>query len=175
MLRLFGPAMFVMNRLPYTYKFLLISILFVCPIILLSYQLWDQLEQDIQTTSKEAEGVRIIASLSDIAFSANQYRDIMLAHQYDRSDAVIQRLSRIRAETGDKLERLVKENKDSVLLKPLSYPQSEELVALRQIAPGVAGSSSSDALNLSRRCMSLTPSRTRSFSRWACGPPRFRP
>src|SRR5262245_54839274 len=38
---------------------------------------------------------------------------------------------------------------DSVLLKPLSYPRSEELVALRQIAPGVAGASSSDGLNLS--------------------------
>src|SRR5262245_48244564 len=38
---------------------------------------------------------------------------------------------------------------DHVLLKPLSYPQSEELVALRQVAPGVAGSSSSDGFNLS--------------------------
>jgi predicted permease len=38
---------------------------------------------------------------------------------------------------------------DSVLLKPLSYPRAEELVALRLIAPGVAGSSSSNALTLS--------------------------
>src|SRR4029453_10597945 len=38
---------------------------------------------------------------------------------------------------------------DSVLLKPLSYPRAEELVALRQIAPGVAGSTSSGGLNLS--------------------------
>ena len=38
---------------------------------------------------------------------------------------------------------------DSVLLKPLSYPRAEELVALRQIAPGVAGSSSSAGLSLS--------------------------
>ena len=36
---------------------------------------------------------------------------------------------------------------NSVLLKPLSYPRAEELVALRQIAPGVAGSA--DGLNLS--------------------------
>ena len=32
---------------------------------------------------------------------------------------------------------------NSVLLKPLSYPRAEELVALRQIAPGAAGSASS--------------------------------
>src|SRR4029434_2397978 len=38
---------------------------------------------------------------------------------------------------------------DSVLLKPLSYPRSEELAALRQIAPGAAGSTSSGGLNLS--------------------------
>ena len=38
---------------------------------------------------------------------------------------------------------------DSVLLEPLPYPRSEELVALRQNAPGVAGSNSSSGLNLS--------------------------
>jgi len=39
---------------------------------------------------------------------------------------------------------------DSVLLKPLSYPRPEDLVALRQIAPGATGSASaSDGLNLS--------------------------
>ena len=38
---------------------------------------------------------------------------------------------------------------DGVLLKPLSYPRAEELVALRQTAPGAAGSGSSAALNLS--------------------------
>jgi predicted permease len=39
---------------------------------------------------------------------------------------------------------------NSVLLKPLPYPRPEELVALRQIAPGVAGSgSSADGLRLS--------------------------
>ena len=36
---------------------------------------------------------------------------------------------------------------NSVLLKPLSYPQPEELVALRQIAPGAPGLT--DGLNLS--------------------------
>jgi predicted permease len=39
---------------------------------------------------------------------------------------------------------------NSVLLKPLSYPRAEELVALRHTAPGATGStSSSDGLNLS--------------------------
>jgi predicted permease len=37
---------------------------------------------------------------------------------------------------------------NSVLLKPLAYPRAEELVALRQVAPG-AGGSSSDGMSLS--------------------------
>lgn len=118
MLKLFWPAMFIMNRLQYTYKFLLISVLFVCPIVLLSYQLWDQLEQDIQITSNEAEGVRIIRGLSALAVAANQYRDIMMANQYDRSDAIGQRLVRARAEVREQLERLIDNTQNSSLLKP---------------------------------------------------------
>src|SRR5678816_1386923 len=38
---------------------------------------------------------------------------------------------------------------DGVLLKPLAYPRAEELVALRQIAPGATGSSASAALSVS--------------------------
>ena len=38
---------------------------------------------------------------------------------------------------------------DGVLLKPLSYPQAEQLVALRQTAPGASGSGGNGELNLS--------------------------
>jgi len=38
---------------------------------------------------------------------------------------------------------------DGVLLKPLPYPRAEELVSLRQTAPGAAASNSADALSLS--------------------------
>ena len=38
---------------------------------------------------------------------------------------------------------------NGVLLEPLPYPHSEELVALRHVAPGAAGSGSSGALSLS--------------------------
>ena len=48
---------------------------------------------------------------------------------------------------------------NSVLLKPLSYPRAEELVALRQIAPGATGSaSSSDGLSLSPSMYPCGPS-----------------
>ncbi|HET9833553.1 MAG TPA: ABC transporter permease, partial [Vicinamibacterales bacterium] len=52
---------------------------------------------------------------------------------------------------------------DSVLLKPLSYPRSEELVALKQIAPGATGSSSSDGLMLSPSMYLTYAEQNRSF------------
>lgn len=126
MLRLFGPATFIMNRLPYTYKFLLISVLFVSPIVLLSYQLWNQLESDIRTTSKEVDGIRIINRLSDLALASNQYRDIMMAHQYDRSEPTVQLVMRARAEMRDKLEQLLAESEHNELFKP-AYAEALQL------------------------------------------------
>jgi predicted permease len=52
---------------------------------------------------------------------------------------------------------------DGVLLKPLPYPQAEELVALRHIAPGAAGSSSSDGLSLSPSMYLTYAEQNRSF------------
>lgn len=126
MLKLLWPAMFIMNRLQYTYKFLLISVLFLCPIILLSYQLWDQLEQDIQTTSREAEGVNIINALSDIALVANEYRDIMMATNYDRSDDTMRKLSQKRAQVREKLEAFLTDFKDSPLVKAGQLDRMEQ-------------------------------------------------
>lgn len=125
MLKLLWPAMFVMNRLQYTYKFLLISVLFLCPIILLSYQLWDQLEQNIQTTSKEADGIRIIKSLNEVSLAASEYRDIKMANNFDRSDETVQRVSRSRTATRELLEAFIRNAGASHLIKPAHIEQLE--------------------------------------------------
>ncbi|HVK99225.1 MAG TPA: hypothetical protein VM553_05400, partial [Dongiaceae bacterium] len=116
MLKLFWPAMFIMNRLQYTYKFTLISVLFTCPIALLSYQLWNQLEKDIQVTSTEVEGIHLIQSLQGLGIDASEYRDFMMAYNYDRSDQTAQRITRARSALRDKLETLEKGFKDSPLI-----------------------------------------------------------
>ena len=64
MTKILWPAQFIMNRLRYNYKFALISVLFLCPIVLLSEQLWTQMESDIQVTATEVEGVRVIGQLN---------------------------------------------------------------------------------------------------------------
>lgn len=60
---------------------------------------------------------------------------------------------------------------NSVLLKPLSYPHSEELVTVRHLAPG-AGSS---ALNLSPSMFLTYNEQNRAFHRLACGRRRLGP
>src|SRR3990167_251522 len=106
MLKLFWPAMFIMNRLQYTYKFTLISVLFICPIALLSYQLWNQLEQDIRVTSNEVEGIHLIQALHGLGISASEYRDVMMAYNYDRSDETAQRIVRAKATVREQLEAI---------------------------------------------------------------------
>ena len=125
MLKLFWPAMFIMNRLQYTYKFLLISVLFLCPIVLLGYQLWNQLEQDIQVTSREKAGIQVIKALSELNVSANQYRDLMMAHRIDHTEETAQNISKTRTATREKLEQLLTTFKDSELLKSSQQEQLE--------------------------------------------------
>ena len=72
-------ATFIMNRLTYNYKFMLISVLFMCPIVLLSFQLWNQLEQDLQVTATEAKGINVINELNAISITATELRDVMMA------------------------------------------------------------------------------------------------
>lgn len=116
MLKLFWPAMFIMNRLQYTYKFTLISVLFTCPIALLSYQLWNQLEQDIRITSNEVEGIHLIQALQGLGISASEYRDIMMAYNYDRSDETAQKIARAKTAVREQLEILEANFQNSPLL-----------------------------------------------------------
>ena len=59
---------------------------------------------------------------------------------------------------------------NSVLLKPLAYQKSEQLVSLHQDAPGAAGLFSvSEGLHLSPSMYSHTPSKTEHFNRSAFG------
>ncbi len=59
---------------------------------------------------------------------------------------------------------------NSVLLKPLNYPHSEQLVALRQVAPAPPDWRVSSMASVFRPpCISLTPSTTEPSNHWAYG------
>lgn len=111
-------ATFIMNRLTYNYKFMLISILFICPILLLSTQLWNQMERDLQITATEVKGVNAINELNTLSAKAAELRDVMMAYNYDRSEQTASKIYRLRNETTQLLDVFTQRYQGSNLIKP---------------------------------------------------------
>lgn len=125
-MKILWPATFVMNRLTYNYKFMLISILFICPILLLSIQLWNQLENDLQITATEAKGVSAINELNSISHTAATLRDVMMAHNYDRTEATAARISSLKNETQASLDAFNTRYQNSRLLRPAQLERLDQ-------------------------------------------------
>lgn len=70
------PAVGLMNRLTYNYKFTLISILWLLPIIGLSYLLLTQLNNSITQIEDEISGLDIYEEIYELAVVANHYKDL---------------------------------------------------------------------------------------------------
>ncbi len=69
------PAIYMMNQLKLVYKFVLISILFLLPIIALGYSLVNQLTDDIQRIENEVKGMAVVNVATDLLRLTQQYRD----------------------------------------------------------------------------------------------------
>ncbi|RMF19016.1 MAG: methyl-accepting chemotaxis protein [Gammaproteobacteria bacterium] len=69
------PAIRLMNRLKLIYKFALISVLFLLPIIALGYSLVSQLYEDIQAVQHERAGLKVLDASASAYRLAIDYRD----------------------------------------------------------------------------------------------------
>ncbi|MFB2705610.1 methyl-accepting chemotaxis protein [Marinobacter shengliensis] len=72
---LINPAVSLMNRLPMVYKFSLISILFLGPIIVLSWLVISSLNQSVQTMTRGIEGLAELRKVDQLLSSSMAYRD----------------------------------------------------------------------------------------------------
>jgi len=72
---LINPAISLMNRLPMVYKFSLISILFLGPIIVLSWLVISGLNQSVQTMTRGIEGLAELQKVERLLVAAMDYRD----------------------------------------------------------------------------------------------------
>ncbi|MGC8121522.1 methyl-accepting chemotaxis protein [Marinobacter sp. VGCF2001] len=70
-----NPAVALMNRLPMIYKFSLISILFLGPIIVLSWLVISGLNQSVQTTTRGIDGLAELQKVERLLVAAMDYRD----------------------------------------------------------------------------------------------------
>jgi methyl-accepting chemotaxis protein len=84
--KLLAPFTFVISRLKYSQKFLLTSVLFAIPLILV-LNLWlGQLQEDVRFTQKEEKGVIVIHSIMPLLLNFQQHRG--LANGYLNGDAL---------------------------------------------------------------------------------------
>ncbi len=69
------PAILLMNRLKYVYKFSLISVLWLLPIGWLGQVLVSQLMHSINSIENELDGIAVYEQTSDMLLNVQQYRD----------------------------------------------------------------------------------------------------
>ncbi len=72
---LIRPAVALMNRLPMFYKFSLISILFLLPIVALSFLVVSELNRSVSTITKGIEGIDRLEQVNHLLDAAYRYRD----------------------------------------------------------------------------------------------------
>jgi hypothetical protein len=77
---LLAPALAVMNRLKYPQKFVLISVLFALPLVLVMYLLISEINDRIEFTQKEIQGDTYLRPLRTLYEHVAQSR--ILAHDY---------------------------------------------------------------------------------------------
>ncbi|MEK3724926.1 methyl-accepting chemotaxis protein [Paenibacillus sp. FSL H8-0034] len=71
--RLFKPSMWLMNRLRYAQKFVLIGLVFVIPIMVLTFQMFYNMNKDVRHTELEARGLVYQRGLGEMIVALEQY------------------------------------------------------------------------------------------------------
>lgn len=76
---LFTPAVYIMSKLRYSKKFLLISVLFLIPIFIGLYLFLSQVNYEIQNARNEQLGLETLRPIKDLLQDMQQYRGMMSA------------------------------------------------------------------------------------------------
>jgi len=76
---LIKPAVSLMNRLPMFYKFSLISVLFLLPIITLAWLVITELNRSVDTMTRGVEGLEQLEKVNLILQNSMEYRDLRAA------------------------------------------------------------------------------------------------
>ncbi|MDG9671734.1 methyl-accepting chemotaxis protein [Hahella sp. CR1] len=95
-----------MNQLKLVYKFLLISVLFLLPIIALGYSLVSQLYDDVRQIENEVEGMAVIEQSAELLKLAQQYRDYRSVAKLRQAPELERRTMEIRSSIDSVLAKL---------------------------------------------------------------------
>lgn len=82
---LFRPAVSLMNRMLFVWKFVLISVLFTLPLGVLSVALIREIQSNIYTAETEQNGLRVMAEAYELLYLAADYRDFAIIQRVNLS------------------------------------------------------------------------------------------
>ncbi|UZE94989.1 methyl-accepting chemotaxis protein [Alkalimarinus alittae] len=100
------PAMALMNRLTYVYKFTLISILWLIPIGGLTYMLVSQLNDSIDRVASEVDGLKVYQTSYHLVQEAINYRDYRTMAKLRGVESAIQKSSKSRKKISEMVAEL---------------------------------------------------------------------
>jgi methyl-accepting chemotaxis protein len=102
---LIKPAVSLMNRLPMFYKFSLISVLFLLPIILLAWLVISELNRSVDTMTRGVEGLEQLETVDSLLRQSMTYRDFRAPGKIKDDSALLARSD----EAGEQIDAFLEE------------------------------------------------------------------
>ncbi|NVK39175.1 MAG: methyl-accepting chemotaxis protein [Gammaproteobacteria bacterium] len=98
------PALWLMGRLNFAFKFSVISALFIMPILVLGYGLWTQVQKQSSLIASEIEGLEAIKQVYVLIAKAEQFRDLSTLQRADQSAELQQQITAISNDVQQQLD-----------------------------------------------------------------------
>ena len=104
--QLIKPAVSLMNRLPMFYKFSLISVLFLLPIVALSWLVISELNRSVETMTKGVEGLEQLEKVDALLQASLDYRDFRAPGKIKNDSELLSRSDKAAGKIDNILEEL---------------------------------------------------------------------
>lgn len=109
-----------MNKLPFIQKFILVSVCFSLPIILLGLALLYEINEDIDVSQEERVGLHLLSHTFPLLNLAHEYRDTRMIQRASLEESIEDRIKEIETEinaTLDNFNGIIRPKKHSIILE----------------------------------------------------------
>jgi serine phosphatase RsbU (regulator of sigma subunit) len=126
-LHVFTPAIYFMSRLKFVVKFVIISSIFSLPLGILGLALIDEINQSIQTSKHELNGIKALDYNNKLLFKVAEYRDYITLQRYNLSEEPNKIIVNKKFDISSSLAELKEHLIESKILNPVIEEQLENL------------------------------------------------
>lgn len=123
-----SPAILLMNRLSYNQKFTLISVLWLLPIIGLSYLLATQFNRSIDQIESEVNGIDSYSKVLQLQEQAQEYRDLRAIAKHRSVPEMEKQTLELQRSLTKALESFVLEARDDSAVSEVVASQAESVL-----------------------------------------------